>query len=160
MLAHPAANIAAAFESLGPELALEHKVDGARVQIHHLGDGDVRIFSRRLNEITESLPEVVEMVQRLGDRRAILDGEVIAVDAESRPIAFQELMRRFGRTRKIETARSEQPIRLFVFDVLALDGALWIDRPYAERIEAASFVRISRKPKSSMRTHAQWDSKA
>src|SRR5216683_89956 len=93
MLAHPAATIADAFASIGPELALEHKVDGARVQIHQLGSaGGVRIFSRRLNEITDSLPEVVELVNRLGDRRAILDGEVIAVDAGGRPLAFQELM--------------------------------------------------------------------
>ena len=137
MLAHPAATIADAFASIGPDLALEHKVDGARVQIHQLGAaGGVRIFSRRLNEITDSLPEVVELVHRLGDRRAILDGEVIAVDAAGRPLAFQELMRRFGRTRKIERARAEQPVRLFVFDLLSIDGALCIDRPYAERIDA------------------------
>ncbi|MDO8431351.1 MAG: ATP-dependent DNA ligase [Candidatus Binatus sp.] len=139
MLAHPAPSVADAFASIGPELALEHKVDGARVQIHQLGaSGGVRIFSRRLNEITESLPEVVEMMDRLGERRAIFDGEVIAVDAEGRPVAFQELMRRFGRTRKIERARFEQPIRLFLFDLLSIDGELCIDRPYAERIDALS----------------------
>ena len=144
MLAHPAATIADAFASIGPELALEHKVDGARVQIHQLGDaGGVRIFSRRLNEITESLPEVVELMHRLGDRRAIFDGEVIAVDAGGRPLAFQELMRRFGRTRKIERARAEQPVRLFLFDLLSIDGALCIDRPYTERIDALAELASS-----------------
>jgi len=133
MLAQPAADIAEAFAMLGPEIAFEHKLDGARVQIHHTG-GATRIFSRRMNEITGSLPEVVEMIARIGDRAAILDGEVLAVDAEGRPLAFQELMRRFGRVNDIERLRAEQPIRLHLFDVLALDGALMIDHPYSERV--------------------------
>ena len=132
MLAQPAGAIADAFAILGPRVAIEHKIDGARVQIHH-APGGVRIFSRRLNEITQSLPEVAEAAARLGDRHAILDGEVIAVDPAGRPLAFQEVMRRFGRVREVERLRVEQPIRLFVFDLLALDGELWIDRPYEER---------------------------
>jgi len=139
MLAHPVADIAEAFAILGPELALEHKLDGARVQIHTGGD-DVRIYSRKLNEITPSLPEVVEWCARLGGRHAIFDGEVIAVEPDGRPRAFQDLMRRFGRVREIERLRGEQPIRLFLFDLLALDGALVIDRPYRERIAALEAV--------------------
>jgi DNA ligase-1 len=132
MLAQPAADIAEAFAMLGPELAFEHKLDGARVQIHH-GEDCTRIFSRRMNDITTSLPEVVEMMGKLGGRSAILDGEVIAVDPLGRPLAFQELMRRFGRVKDIERLRAEQPIRLHLFDLLALDSALVIDHPYAER---------------------------
>ena len=132
MLAQPARAVADAFAMLGPRIAIEHKIDGARVQIHH-APGGVRIFSRRLNEITQSLPEVAEAAARLGHRHAILDGEVIAVDPAGRPLAFQEVMRRFGRVRDVERLRLEQPIRLFVFDLLALDGELWIDRPYEER---------------------------
>ena len=132
MLAQPAADIAEAFAMLGPELAFEHKLDGARVQIHH-GEGSTRIFSRRMNEITTSLPEVVDMIGKLGERSAILDGEVIAVDSLGRPLAFQELMRRFGRVKDIERLRAEQPIRLHLFDLLALDGTLTIDHPYADR---------------------------
>ena len=134
MLAQPAPDIAEAFAMLGPEISFEHKIDGARVQVHHLGAGEVRIFSRRMNEITPSLPEVVEVASRLGERSAILDGEVIAVDASGRPVAFQEVMRRFGRTRDVEKLRAEQPVQLFVFDLLALDGALLIDHPLRERI--------------------------
>jgi len=134
MLAQPAVDIADAFAMLGPEISFEHKIDGARVQVHYLGAGEVRIFSRRMNEITTSLPEVVEIASRLGERSAILDGEVIAVDVSGRPVAFQEVMRRFGRTRNIEKIRAEQPVQLFVFDLLALDGALLIDHPLRERI--------------------------
>ena len=134
MLAQPAADVAEAFAMLGTEIAFEHKLDGARVQIHHDAAGGTRIFSRRMNEITPSLPEVSEAVARLGTRAAILDGEVIAVDTEGRPRAFQELMRRFGRVRDIEKLRSAQPVRLYLFDILSVDGALVIDRPYSERV--------------------------
>jgi DNA ligase-1 len=143
MLAFPVADVAEAFAVLGSDLSLEHKLDGARVQIHHGSDGSVRIFSRRLNEITDSIPDVVEVVRRIGARHAILDGEVIGVDAAGRPAAFQDLMRRFGRTRDIDKARVEQPLKLYAFDVLALDGALTIDRPWADRISALEELRSS-----------------
>ena len=144
MLAFPVADIAEAFATLGPELSLEHKLDGARVQIHHAGEnGGVRIFSRRLNEITESIPDVVEVVNRIGGRHAILDGEVIGVDASGRPAAFQDLMRRFGRTRGVDQARVDQPLKLYVFDVLALDGELTIDRPWADRISMLEELQSS-----------------
>jgi DNA ligase-1 len=135
MLAAPAGDVAEALAILGPAIALEQKLDGARVQIH-CDPGGVRIFSRRLNEITQSLPELVEAAGRLNSRGAILDGEVIAIDAAGRPLAFQEVMRRFGRVRDVERLRAEQPLRLFVFDLIALDGELLIDRPYRERFAA------------------------
>jgi len=132
MLAAPAASVAAAFEILGASLALEYKLDGARVQIHCAPSG-VHIFSRRMNEISPSLPEVTEMMAPLSERRAIFDGEVIAVGSGGEALAFQELMRRFGRVRGIERVRAEQPIRLFIFDLLGLDGELLIDTVYQQR---------------------------
>ncbi len=133
MLAQPADTVADAFAMLGSEFALEHKLDGARVQIHGSG-GRVRIFSRRLNEITPSLPEIVEQVAAaLPDRNFIFDGEVIAVDRQGRPLAFQELMRRFRRIREVERLREETPVRLFLFDVLGLGNELLVDYPYSER---------------------------
>jgi len=139
MLAAPAGDVAEALAILGPAIALEQKLDGARVQIH-CDPGGVRIFSRRLNEITQSLPEVVEAAGSLNSRGAILDGEVIAIDADGRPLAFQEVMRRFGRVRDVERLRAEQPLRLFVFDLIALDGELLIDRPYRERFATLAAI--------------------
>ena len=144
MLAQPADEIADAFSILGADFALEHKLDGARVQIHH-ADGVTRIFSRRLNEITPSLPEVVEQMSALGVRNVIFDGEVIAIDAEGNTLAFQELMRRLGRRREIERARAEMAIRLYLFDLLALDGELWIDKPYTERVAALTEIAAGAK---------------
>ncbi len=132
MLAAPAATIAEAFRILDGNLALEHKLDGARVQIHRDSSG-VRIFSRRLNEVTASLPEVIEIMDRPQVPTAIFDGEVIAIDEQGRPRAFQDVMRRFGRRRDIDRLRAEQPIRLFIFDLMSLDRKLLIDTPYEER---------------------------
>jgi DNA ligase-1 len=136
MLAQPAETVADAFAMLGREIALEHKLDGARVQIHGAG-GRIRIFSRRLNEITPSLPEIVErLAADLPDRNFIIDGEVIAVDQQGNPLAFQELMRRFRRIREIQRLREQAPVRLFLFDLLGLDQELLIDHPYQERFAA------------------------
>ncbi len=134
MLAAPAASVTAAFAILGESLALEYKLDGARVQIHCAPSG-VHIFSRRMNDISPSLPEVAEMMAPLRERRPIFDGEVIAVGMRGEALAFQELMRRFGRVRGIEQVRAEQPIRLFVFDLLGVDGDLLIDTAYRERYQ-------------------------
>jgi DNA ligase-1 len=150
MLAAPVANIAEAFRILEGNLALEHKLDGARVQIHRDG-ANVRIFSRRLNEVTASLPEVVEAMAHLPAHHAIFDGEVIAIDQSGRPLAFQEVMRRFGRRRDIDRLRVEQPIRLFLFDLMGLEGKLLIDMTYSGRYtllsgiaEAAGFTLAER----------------
>jgi DNA ligase 1 len=141
MLAAPAQDVADAFAILGTRFALEHKLDGARVQIHRAG-GQTRVFSRRLNEITASVPEVVERAGRLGSRSAILDGEVIAVAPHGKPLAFQEVMRRFGRVRDVERLREELPLRLFVFDLIALDDDLLIDRTYEERYAMLSALAV------------------
>lgn len=133
MLAQPADTIADAFAMLGSEIALEHKLDGARVQIHG-ADGRVRIFSRRLNEITPSLPEIVDLLAAgLPNHSFIFDGEVVAVDQQGNPLAFQELMRRFRRIRDVERLRAQAPVRLFLFDILGMGNELLIDRPYLER---------------------------
>jgi DNA ligase-1 len=132
MLAAPAGSVAAAFGILGGSLALEYKVDGARVQVHCAPSG-VYIFSRRMNEISPSLPEVAQIMAPLREQRAIFDGEVIAIGSGGEALAFQELMRRFGRVRGIDQVRAEQPIRLFVFDLIGLDGCLLIDTVYQQR---------------------------
>jgi len=86
-----------------------------------------------MNEISPSLPEVADMMAPLRERRAIFDGEVIAVGARGEALAFQELMRRFGRVRGIEQVRAEHPIRLCIFDLIGLDGDLLIDTVYQQR---------------------------
>jgi DNA ligase-1 len=117
----------------GGATAFEFKYDGARVQIHKSGN-QVRIWSRRLTEVTGSLPEIAQIVRSdlLGDS-LILDGEVVAVGKDGRPFPFQELMRRFRRIHNIEAAAIDIPLHLHLFDCLLLNGASLIDESYQRR---------------------------
>jgi len=134
MLAQPADGIADAMAGLGTA-ALEYKLDGARVQVHRAGD-EVRIFSRRLNDVTESLPEIVDAVRALPLTSAIFDGEVIALRDDGRPHPFQVTMRRFGRKTDVERMRESLPVDVFLFDCLYRDGESLIDRATRARHEA------------------------
>jgi len=129
MLAQPAADMNEALAKLGCA-ALEVKLDGARVQVHRAG-GDLRIFSRQLNDVTASLPEIVEAVRALPAETLIVDGEVIALGEGGHPLPFQVTMRRFGRKSDVETLRAELPLSLYLFDCLYRDGEALIDRTLA-----------------------------
>lgn len=131
MLARPLDDLAAGLERLG-EAALEFKLDGARVQIHKAG-ADVAVFSRRLNDVTVALPEVVDAARRLPFREAILDGEAIALKPDGNPHPFQVTMRRFGRRLEVERMRAELPLSVFLFDLLRLDGDDLLGEPLSRR---------------------------
>jgi DNA ligase-1 len=132
MLASTAADVDEALERLG-EAAFEYKMDGARIQIHK-GDGDVRIFTRQLQDVTGRLPEIVDWARSLPETELILEGEAIALRPEGRPYPFQVTMRRFGRTRNVEELRGQLPLSPFVFDCLyrTREGTL-VSLPYRER---------------------------
>jgi DNA ligase-1 len=133
MLAQMADDIADVLKEHGGKTAFEYKLDGARVQIHKSG-GEVRIFSRRLTDVTESLPEIVEIVRRnIKAEQAILEGEVIAINNVGYPIPFQHLMRRFRRVHAIEDAAEKIPVKLYLFDILYLNGKSLISASYAQR---------------------------
>ncbi|MEM3550873.1 MAG: ATP-dependent DNA ligase [Candidatus Bathyarchaeia archaeon] len=133
MLAQTAGNLEEALKEHGGKSAFEHKLDGARVQIHKKG-GKVKIFSRRLTDVSESLPEIVETVnENVKAEEAILEGEVIAVDAAGNPLPFQHLMRRFKRIHEIEDMTWKIPVRLYLFDILYLKGESLIRLPYMQR---------------------------
>jgi DNA ligase-1 len=134
MLAQPAGDVSEALERLG-EAALELKLDGARIQVHK-AEGDVRVYSRRGNEVTQAVPELVETVQALPARQLLLDGEVIALRPDGTPHPFQITMRRFGRKLDVPRLRGELPLTPFFFDLLHLDGRDLIDRPAGERFAA------------------------
>lgn len=131
MLAQPAADVEMALEEMS-EAAFEYKLDGARIQAHKSGD-EVRVYTRALNEVTASVPEVVETVRTLPAHEAILDGEVISFTPEGRPQPFQVTMRRFGRKLDLDRLRSELPLTPVWFDLLYCDGQPLIDHPQAER---------------------------
>ncbi|RLG23183.1 DNA ligase [Methanosarcinales archaeon] len=115
------------FDDITEMYAVEWKFDGARVQIHKDGN-DVRIFSRRLEDVTNSLPDVVKLVKsQITADQAILDGEVVAIGSDGKPLAFQEILKRFRRKYDISAMVQKIPLYLNLFDIVYLDGILLID---------------------------------
>jgi len=133
MLASPTKDVDSALAT-HREAVLEHKLDGARVQIHK-GDSGVRVFSRTGRDVTASVPEIERAIAALPAGAAILDGEVLALTEEGRARPFQDTMRRFGRKLDVASLESALPLSLFAFDCLHADGEDLIDRPLAERLE-------------------------
>src|SRR5262249_3060617 len=105
MLAGSADDVAEVFAEHSPA-AFEHKLDGARVQVHK-SDNEVRVFTRLLNDVTPAVPELVERVRALPARELVLDGEALALRADGRPHPFQTTMRRFGRRLDVAALRAE-----------------------------------------------------
>jgi DNA ligase-1 len=134
MLAGSAEDAAVAIKELG-EAALEYKLDGARIQIHKSGD-QVAVYSRRLNDVTAVVPEVVDLVRALPARELILDGEIIALRENGTPYPFQTTMSRFGRRLDIDRSRTDLPLTPFFFDLLYLNGGSLMDEPARQRLAA------------------------
>ncbi|UCE29442.1 MAG: ATP-dependent DNA ligase [Candidatus Bathyarchaeota archaeon] len=133
MLAQRAQNVNEALKEHSGKSAFEHKLDGARIQIHKSGD-EVRIYSRRLTDVTESLPEIKQQVQEeVEARKIILEGEVIAVGEDDCPLPFQHLMRRFRRIRHVKKMVARIPVKLYLFDLIYLNDQSMTDNPYVKR---------------------------
>lgn len=162
MLASAAPSAEAAVSEMG-RVSVEWKLDGIRVQVHRRGD-TVRIWTRNLNEVTDRLPEVVEIVRRLPVQSAVLDGELAVLDGDLSPgAAFQDTMSRFGADDDTDNRESDgtgsgegrpaadrsdadgtdeeadraAALRLtpMFFDLIHRDGADLLDEPLEQRLE-------------------------
>jgi DNA ligase-1 len=138
MLAEPAADPADALARLG-RAVFEIKLDGARVQVHRVGE-QVKVYTRSLNEVTYAVPELVELVRALPAQELVLDGEVIALRPDGSPLPFQETMRRFGRKLDVASLQQTLPLSTFFFDCLHLDGESLLNATTEQRIAAMSRV--------------------
>jgi DNA ligase-1 len=128
MLAASEPDPAAAWERIGADrVAVEWKLDGIRLQAHKDGDR-VLLATRTLEDITDRLPEVVEIVRALPAERAVIDGEALAVGPDGRPRPFQETASRTA-------SGSGVAITPYFFDLLHLDGEDLLDLPASERSE-------------------------
>jgi DNA ligase-1 len=166
MLAQPATGVADALERLGGTAIFEAKLDGVRVQIHRAGD-TVSVYTRSLDDVTSRLPEVVETALALPVGEFIADAEAIALRPDGRPHRFQVTASRFGRGARrggkdhgarrggedhgarrggkdpsadVEAARAAQPLSVFFFDLLHLDGADLLDLPTTQRLAALDAI--------------------
>ncbi|GGX77890.1 putative DNA ligase [Streptomyces minutiscleroticus] len=148
MLAHTASSVTEGIGRLGP-CAVEEKLDGIRVQVHRDGD-TVRVYTRTLDDITGRLPEVVAAARDLPRERFVLDGEVIALDADGRPRAFQETAGRVSSRVDVAAAAAAVPVSPVFFDALLVDGRDLLDLPLTER--HAELVRLVPEPMRVRRT--------
>ncbi len=115
------------YELPSQKLAVEYKVDGIRIQVHKKAK-EVRIFSRNLKEVTDNLPEIVDIVKKFkGD--FVLDGEVALIDSRGRTIPFQDMMSIIS-TKKRERFQNLIP---FFFDILYKDGKSFFEKNNKER---------------------------
>ncbi len=129
MLASTSESVAAALTDVGVA-SVEWKLDGARIQVHRAGR-DVRIYTRNLNDVTDRLPEVVEVVRSFDAESFVLDGEVLGfMGPEESPQAFQDTMSRFGRD---DAASNPTRLTPHFFDLLHLDRVDQIDEPLRTR---------------------------
>jgi len=147
MLASTAASVTEAVDELG-ESAVEWKLDGIRIQVHRSG-GDVAVYTRNLNDITDRLPGVVDLARTLPATSFVLDGEALVLDsATGRPVAFQDTASGIrsedggpveagdgsdasGEGRPVDPGRPV--VTPFFFDLLHLDGTDLIDEPVSIR---------------------------
>lgn len=136
MLAERLPSVAQIVERMGGRCAIEYKYDGIRVQAH-IGKDSVRLFSRRLEDLTTNFPDIAKALRR--DCRygeAIIEGECVAVDAETgNMLPFQTVTHR-RRKNGMDEAVKEVPVRIFMFDCLYRDGEDMTSRPYLERRQA------------------------
>ena len=120
--------------------AFEYKFDGARIQIHRKDD-KVRIFSRRLTDVTDSIPEIIDFAKtQVKASEFLIEGEVVATGEAGKPVPFQDLMRRFRRVHEVEDMAGKIPLKLYLFDALQVDGKTMIDQPYTARWKILSQI--------------------
>jgi DNA ligase-1 len=134
MLAQRMSDSAEILQKLGGSCAAEYKYDGMRIQAHRTADGQLELFTRRLERVSNQFPDVVRMLaDGVRPRTVILEGEIVAADpatGELRP--FQEVMFR-RRKHGIAEAARDVPVSLFCFDLLYADGDDLTQLPYQQR---------------------------
>ena len=136
MLAERLPSIAEVVEKMGGRCAMEYKYDGIRVQAH-IGKDSVRLYSRRLEDLTSNFPDIAESLRaRCRHGEAIIEGECVAIDPKTGfMLPFQNVTHR-RKKHGMDEAVKEVPVRIFMFDMLFADGEDWTSRPYLERREA------------------------
>ena len=133
MLALREKDIEGAFKRVGKPAALEYKCDGFRVQAHKT-DKCIKLFTRRLENITHQFPDVVELLNNVNAASYILDCEVIGIDtATKRALPFQNISQRIKRRYDIAEIIKQLPVAVYVFDILYYEDQSLINNPFIER---------------------------
>lgn len=159
MLAKKVETIEEGFEEVGEPAAIDYKYDGVRAQIH-VKDGEVRVFTRRLEEVTKQFPDVVSAVEKCVDSDAcIIDAEVVAYDPEDgSTIPFQQLSKRIKRKYDIQRLKEEIPVEVRPFDLIYENGSM-LDSGYMDRWNKLGQIIEEEEHKVRLADHGETDSK-
>lgn len=134
MLYQKAKDIAEGFAAVGKPCAVEYKFDGFRLQIHK-ANGRIKLFTRRLEEVTAQFPDVVKAAaENVSGNEFILDAEVVGYErGTGKYLPFQSISQRIKRKYEISGTAARFPVEVNVFDIMFLDGRNALSLPYAER---------------------------
>ncbi len=144
MLAQNADSLAEAIADLGDSegtLLFETKYDGIRAKLH--GDGnDVRLFTRRLEDVTSQFPDVIDAVtDAVSADSFIIEGELVGYEPSTGdPVPFQTLSQRIKRKYDVESIADEIPVTLYVFDLVYLDDESLLESPLRDRLAGLETV--------------------
>ena len=134
MLAQKVTSIEDGFKALGTPCAIEYKYDGFRIIIHKNKD-EVKLFTRRLENVTKQFPEVVEYIKKyVKGKNFILDSEAVGFDSKTKEYKpFQEISQRIKRKYNIEELQKKLPVEINVFDILFYNGKSYMQEPFEKR---------------------------
>jgi DNA ligase-1 len=135
MLAVKVSDIKEAFEVCGKPAAIEQKYDGFRMLINKKKNGEISLFTRRLENVTLQFPDVVEAVKKgVKGNSFILDSEVVGYDSKTKKYKpFEAISQRIKRKYDVEKLLKELPVEINVFDVLYYEGKSYLEKPFIER---------------------------
>lgn len=134
MLYQKAKDVSDAFEIVGKPAAFEVKYDGFRIQVH-VSD-EIRLFTRRLDDVTEQFPDIVDVVRKNVKKGCILDAEAVGYDKNTgKYLPFQKISQRIKRKYEIEKMATDFPVELNVFDIIYHDNKELLNEPYEKRRE-------------------------
>lgn len=141
MLFQKAKDVIEGFKIVGKPAAFEYKYDGFRVQVH-FNEGDVKLFTRRLENVSEQFPDVVESVKKqVNAKNCILDTEIVGFNPSTNQyISFQEISQRIKRKYNIRALEKKYPVEVNVFDVMYYNGELQLKKPFHERRKLISEI--------------------
>jgi len=131
MLAQKVRNLEEGFSTVGKPCALEYKYDGFRMQVHKVGN-KVKIFTRRLDNVTEQFPFIMEAVKKNVEGDCIIEGETVGIKGE-KYLPFQQISRRIKRKYNIEEMAKKIPVVLHLFDILYKNGKTLLNTPFEKR---------------------------
>ena len=136
------------FETVGKPAAVEFKYDGFRIQAHKDENGNIRLFTRRLEDVTNQFPDIVDCVKKnIRGKSFIIDSEAVGYSKKTgRYLPFQNISQRIKRKYDIEKISSDFPVELNVFDVMYHDGKTLINEEFQNRRKLLERI-IKQEPK-------------